>query len=299
MVIGLTIGLLGIQGSMKTSATLAVTAPVVVMTLPLFDIVAAIVRRKLTGRRFDSPDRSHIHHRLLDRGWSPWQVLCLLGALCLTTGGAATAATIFRREALAWIAATSLIVLLIRLRLFGHVEFALAKKAVGDLFLAGMELLRELARRRNNAWHQTMNAEAMDAEAMPTLKLEPQLPRPEEWDVLLDNLRAWNIRQMEFCSSFGPRPRWIRWTDPAAPAGRQCHWSLGVSLPDREGEICELRVAAVDPLTRREDLVALTSLLTLFGAHFANHAEKFFDSAIVLNWPAIVETPPDRRRRAA
>jgi UDP-GlcNAc:undecaprenyl-phosphate GlcNAc-1-phosphate transferase len=35
MVIGLTIGVLGMQGSMKTSATLAITAPAVVMTLPV------------------------------------------------------------------------------------------------------------------------------------------------------------------------------------------------------------------------------------------------------------------------
>ena len=130
MVIGLTVGLLGIQGTLKTSATLAITAPAVVMTLPMFDIVAAIVRRRLTGRRLDAPDRLHIHHRLLDRGWTPWQVLCLLGALCLTTGAAATAATIFRRDALAWIAAVTLVVLMIRLRLFGHHEFALAKEAV-------------------------------------------------------------------------------------------------------------------------------------------------------------------------
>jgi len=130
MVIGLSIGLLGIQGTLKTSATLAITAPVVVMTLPMFDIAAALVRRQLTGRRLDAPDRGHIHHRLLDRGWTPWQVLCLLGALCLTMGAAATAATIFRLDALAWIASVTLIVLMIRLRLFGHHEFALVKLAV-------------------------------------------------------------------------------------------------------------------------------------------------------------------------
>ncbi len=67
MVIGLTIGVLGMQGALKTSATLAITAPAVAMTLPIFDIVAALVRRRLTGRRFDSPDRLHIHHRLLAR----------------------------------------------------------------------------------------------------------------------------------------------------------------------------------------------------------------------------------------
>jgi hypothetical protein len=52
-------------------------------------------------------------------------VLGILGALCLTTGAAATAATFFRMDALAWIIATTLIVLMIRLRVFGHREFGL------------------------------------------------------------------------------------------------------------------------------------------------------------------------------
>ena len=130
MVIGLTLGVLGIQGSLKTSATLALTAPAVVMTLPMFDILAAVVRRRLAGRRFDSPDRLHIHHRLLDRGLSTWQVLWTIGALCLTMGAVATAATIFRLDALAWIAAMSLVVLMIRWRVFGHDEFAMVKETL-------------------------------------------------------------------------------------------------------------------------------------------------------------------------
>lgn len=148
MVIGLSIGLLGIQGTLKTSATLAITAPVVVMTLPMLDSFAAIVRRRLTGRGFDVPDRKHIHHRLLERGWTPWQVLYLLGAICLTMGCAATAATIFRLDALAWIAAITLVVLLIRLRLFGHHEFALVKLAVLRAIRAYAAPLRKLIRRK-------------------------------------------------------------------------------------------------------------------------------------------------------
>ena len=49
--IGLVVGILGIQGSMKSSATLAITAPAIIMTLPMFDVVMAVIRRKLTGRR--------------------------------------------------------------------------------------------------------------------------------------------------------------------------------------------------------------------------------------------------------
>ena len=66
--IGLVLGILGIQGAMKTSTTLAITAPAVIMTLPMFDVVMAVVRRKLTGRSYAAADRQHIHHRLLDRG---------------------------------------------------------------------------------------------------------------------------------------------------------------------------------------------------------------------------------------
>ncbi len=81
MVIGLVVGILGVQSTLKTSATLSITAPLVVMTFPMFDTVLAIVRRRLTGRRFDAADRQHIHHRLLDRGMNPWLVLAIIGAV--------------------------------------------------------------------------------------------------------------------------------------------------------------------------------------------------------------------------
>lgn len=130
MVIGLILGVLGIQGALKTSATLAITVPAVIMSLPMFDMLLAVVRRKLTGKRLDAADREHVHHRLLDRGLTQWQALCIIGALCLTTGAATTAATIFRFDALAWITALALMVLAIRLEVFGHHELALAKRAV-------------------------------------------------------------------------------------------------------------------------------------------------------------------------
>jgi UDP-GlcNAc:undecaprenyl-phosphate/decaprenyl-phosphate GlcNAc-1-phosphate transferase len=298
MVIGLSIGLLGMQGSLKTSATLAITAPAVVMTLPMFDIVAAIVRRTLTGRPFDMPDRLHIHHRLLARGWNPWQVLCLLGALCLTTGAAATAATIFRRDALAWIAAMSLVVLMIRLRLFGHDEFALAKEAIVRTVKSCIGAWGRLAGRLHIPGSTTRrpNLSALVDQAM---KQDSQASNLELWDLLLRNLRAWEIRQVEFSSPLRNLPRRIRWIDPRAPVGECCRWSLSVSLPGSDGEICELSTAAVEPVTHREELAALTSLLTAFGAHFAAHTEQFFGPAITVEEPTRIDTYPEPRRKAA
>jgi UDP-GlcNAc:undecaprenyl-phosphate/decaprenyl-phosphate GlcNAc-1-phosphate transferase len=298
MVIGLSIGLLGIQGSLKTSATLAITAPAVVMTLPMFDIVAAIVRRKLTGRRFDAPDRLHIHHRLLDRGWTPWQVLCLLGALCLTTGAAATAATIFRRDALAWIAAMSLVVLMIRLRLFGHDEFALVKHAAVRTVKSCLEIGGRIAGKLSAPQSRLGRAglkQLVDRALVP----EAHMSSPELWELLLVSLHAWDVRQIEFRSRLDGRPRQIRWIDPDAPVDERCHWSLSVSMPGGEGEICELSAAAIEAVTRQDELAALTSLLTAFGTHFAAHTEQLFGPAVVHEEPPFGKTYTDRRRKAA
>ena len=133
MLIGLVVGILSIQAALKTSATLSITAPAVALSVPMLDSVLAIVRRKLTGRRFDVGDRGHIHHRLLDRGLSNWQALCIIGALCLTTGGAATAATLLSNDALGWLIMLAIVVLLVWTRAFGHHELSLVKLSVAAM----------------------------------------------------------------------------------------------------------------------------------------------------------------------
>jgi UDP-GlcNAc:undecaprenyl-phosphate GlcNAc-1-phosphate transferase len=304
MVIGLSVGLLGIQGTSKTSATLAITAPAVVMTLPMFDVVAAVVRRKLTGRRFDAPDRLHIHHRLLDRGWNPWQVLCLLGAVCLTTGGAATAATIFRRDALAWITAMTLIVLMIRLRLFGYEEFALAKRAVvaplKSCAASAARLARRLGPRASTPNDQDLQA-ALHQILTPAQAAasDPRTSPPALWDLLLHNISLWDIHQVEFCSLQDDRFRRIRWIDPAMSVSANCCWSLSVSLPDSDGQLYELRASSTRPITNEGDFSALTTLLKTFGAHFAAHSEQIFGPQSVSEEPVTTGKHPDGHRQAA
>jgi UDP-GlcNAc:undecaprenyl-phosphate/decaprenyl-phosphate GlcNAc-1-phosphate transferase len=298
MVIGLTLGVLGIQGALKTSATLAITAPAVVMTLPMFDIVAAIVRRGLTGRSFDAPDRLHIHHRLLARGWNPWQVLCLIGAMSLTTGAAATAATIFRRDALAWITAMTLVVLMIRLRLFGHEEFALAKGAVVRAMEICGESLWGFARWLgvHDSGFESRNVKYSIPLA---LTAESQLPASQLWDILLRRVRAWSVYEVEFCRLGDHRPQRIRWMNPAAPIGEDCHWSLSVSLPGQDGQLCELRAVGAEPISNARELAILESLLKAFGAYFAAHAEQILGLPAVVEGPVVVGAYPDGQRQAA
>ncbi|MFL6449383.1 MAG: glycosyltransferase family 4 protein [Bryobacteraceae bacterium] len=67
---------------METSTTLvAIAAPLMTLSIPLLDTTLAMARRFLSGRPLFRPDRSHIHHRLLLRGFSHRNaVLCLYGA---------------------------------------------------------------------------------------------------------------------------------------------------------------------------------------------------------------------------
>ncbi len=50
----------------------------VLVAIPVLDVVAAIWRRTREGRPIMSPDRAHIHHKLLNIGFSKRQVLVIL-----------------------------------------------------------------------------------------------------------------------------------------------------------------------------------------------------------------------------
>lgn len=48
------------------------------VTLPLMDMLATMLRRGMRGRKLMEADRSHLHHRLMDMGFSARQTLLLL-----------------------------------------------------------------------------------------------------------------------------------------------------------------------------------------------------------------------------
>ncbi len=86
--LGYVLACISVQGFLKLSAILSFAIPILVLGLPIFDTLFAIVRRVLTGRSPMSPDRGHLHHRLLDMGFSQKQTVAILytmtAALCLT-----------------------------------------------------------------------------------------------------------------------------------------------------------------------------------------------------------------------
>lgn len=60
---------------------------IAVLIIPIFDVFAAIIRRKLDNRSFFTPDRGHIHHKFTDfTSLNTKQILCFIYSLCVTSG---------------------------------------------------------------------------------------------------------------------------------------------------------------------------------------------------------------------
>ena len=68
--LGFLIGALTITNSQKGTVAAALIAPVFALALPIADVTLAILRRGLKGLPIFRPDRKHIHHRLVEFGFT-------------------------------------------------------------------------------------------------------------------------------------------------------------------------------------------------------------------------------------
>src|SRR4029077_20112220 len=75
--VGFTLAVLAILGVAKVAVAL------LVLGVPIIDTFWIIVRRVSQGRSPFSPDRGHIHHRLLDMGLSHRQTVLAIYGICL------------------------------------------------------------------------------------------------------------------------------------------------------------------------------------------------------------------------
>jgi UDP-GlcNAc:undecaprenyl-phosphate GlcNAc-1-phosphate transferase len=130
MLIGLVIGAVAIPTSLKGPATVALSAPLAILVLPMFDTTAAVIRRKLTGRGLATADRGHLHHVLMRNGLTARNVLVIVGVLGLIAAGGALASTALRNDLFALIAAGGVVAALVAGKLFGNAELRLIHKRI-------------------------------------------------------------------------------------------------------------------------------------------------------------------------
>ena len=95
--LGFVLATVSIQGLFKFYTIISFAVPFLMLGLPLFDTCFAILRRIAKGQSPMAPDRSHVHHRLIDMGFNQKQAVAILyvisailglSAVVLTTSGA-------------------------------------------------------------------------------------------------------------------------------------------------------------------------------------------------------------------
>ena len=84
--LGYMLATVSIVGLFKFYAVISFAVPFLILGLPIFDTANAIIRRVAAGRSPMSPDRGHVHHKLIDMGFNQKQAVAILYAISATLG---------------------------------------------------------------------------------------------------------------------------------------------------------------------------------------------------------------------
>jgi UDP-GlcNAc:undecaprenyl-phosphate GlcNAc-1-phosphate transferase len=91
MLLGFVLAGVAISGVMKTTAAVAVVAPLVILAIPILDTSFVILKRLRHGLPVYSADRSHFHHRFFTIGWGQRKTVLAFYAWCVLMGAVAVA----------------------------------------------------------------------------------------------------------------------------------------------------------------------------------------------------------------
>jgi UDP-GlcNAc:undecaprenyl-phosphate GlcNAc-1-phosphate transferase len=91
MLLGFTLATLSIQGLLKTAATVALFFPLLVLAVPIIDTAFVIAKRLKYRRPLYAADRTHLHHRFVNIGFSQRRAALYMYAWCGTLAAAALA----------------------------------------------------------------------------------------------------------------------------------------------------------------------------------------------------------------
>ena len=91
--LGFVLAVVSIQGLFKFYAIISFAVPFLMLGLPIFDTCFAILRRVSHGQSPMAPDRGHIHHRLIDMGFTQKQAVAVLYIISAILGLSAVVLT--------------------------------------------------------------------------------------------------------------------------------------------------------------------------------------------------------------
>jgi UDP-GlcNAc:undecaprenyl-phosphate GlcNAc-1-phosphate transferase len=112
-----------LAGSQKASSAVSLLVPMLALGVPIFDTLFSMVRRVIERRPVFSPDRGHLHHRLLDMGLTHRRAVMTLYAVCAAFTVSALAVSIGRSWQVGFALVASSAVLFGLVRFVGYFEW--------------------------------------------------------------------------------------------------------------------------------------------------------------------------------
>ena len=89
--LGFILASISIQGLLKTASTVVLLLPLLVLAVPIVDTSFVVARRLKYRQPIYGADRSHLHHRFLDIGFSQRRAALTMWLWCASLAGAALA----------------------------------------------------------------------------------------------------------------------------------------------------------------------------------------------------------------
>ena len=87
--LGFALSIISILGIAKTYTAIVLIAPIIVLALPILDTIWAIIRRIVKSKSLKGvfkADRGHLHHKLMEKGFSQKQSVLILYGVTATLG---------------------------------------------------------------------------------------------------------------------------------------------------------------------------------------------------------------------
>jgi UDP-GlcNAc:undecaprenyl-phosphate/decaprenyl-phosphate GlcNAc-1-phosphate transferase len=91
MCLGFILAAVSIQGLFKTASTVVLLLPLLVLAVPIIDTSFVVAKRLKYGQPIYGADKSHLHHRFLNIGFSQRRAAMTMWLWCLSLAGAALA----------------------------------------------------------------------------------------------------------------------------------------------------------------------------------------------------------------
>jgi UDP-GlcNAc:undecaprenyl-phosphate GlcNAc-1-phosphate transferase len=128
--VGFALAAIAVRGSMKSSAVIAVAAPLMALAVPILDASIAVFRRLVRGDGVFKADGDHIHHRLIGMGLTPRRVVVILYAVAAVFGALSLLTMTSRSQVVGLVVIASSVVTWIGVQQLGYAEFSEIQRAL-------------------------------------------------------------------------------------------------------------------------------------------------------------------------